>query len=78
VPWGPDSLLHLVNDTRVSQASCGAGYFFDAACVNSPTNYVYPSTYETRALVTPNPTPETRNPKPETRNPKPENRNLKP
>ncbi|KAJ1480309.1 hypothetical protein T484DRAFT_2811014 [Baffinella frigidus] len=48
VAWGPNSQLHLVRD-------CGAGYFFDATCVNSPTNYVYPSTYTTRTLVHPKP-----------------------
>ena len=45
MPWGPNSQLHLV------QGCGGAGYFFDIDCVSYPTNYAYPSSYQTRALV---------------------------
>ena len=63
VPWGPNSQLHLVK--------CGSGYFFDAECVDYPTNYVYPSSYETRTLVSPHPRPYTLHHTPHTLHPKP-------
>jgi len=63
VPWGPNSQLHLVK--------CGSGYFFDAECVDYPTNYVYPSSYETRTLVSPHPRPYTLHHTPHTLHPTP-------
>ena len=64
VPWGPNSQLHLVQD-------CSSGYFFDAGCFNSPTDYVYPSSYETRTLVSLHPRSYTLRPSPHTLHPRP-------
>ena len=50
VAWGPNSQLQLVDGERTCP-----GYFFDRACVNYPTGYAYPSSYETHTLVTLNP-----------------------
>ena len=70
VPWGPNSQLHLVK--------CGSGYFFDADCVNSPTSWVYPSSYETRTLVSLHPRPYTLHPTPRTLHPTPSTRHPAP
>ena len=64
VPWGPNTQLNLVQD-------CGSGCFFDADSVNPPTDYVYPSSYETRTLVSLHPRPYTLHPTPRTLHPTP-------
>ena len=64
VPWAPNTELNLVQD-------CGSGYFFDADCVDYPTDYVYPSSYETRTLVSLHPRPYTLHPTPRTLHPTP-------
>ena len=61
VAWGPNSQLQLVDDENTCS---GSGYFFDRACVNYPTGYVYPSNYSTRTLVPLHPTPYTLHPTP--------------